>query len=364
MKRVIKKGILPLSALFILIIIVLINTTVSISPSQWNKFEIMSNALMFVVAVAGFFLRGLSDKAVGTSDIGNILGNVAVSGIAFWMNVTVLGHAIRFEQLWDSLWGWPLGWIILALIQVLFLSELGKKLLALIGAFWEWCQSVKGALKGIGSELVNAIIQNKGIFLIALIGFILWGVYLGIQIYFNGIGMVFAGTDIFELSIWFWVTYSVIFVLLYGILESSKRVKEIIQNLDGKKVLVVLAIMVLAFVVGVIPVMLKVIAVGILIPLITIVGLCFVVRKMHKLRKDIESGNYQEDDSKSINIKDLCFVVISFVGVPLSVICVIAWIQIHNGQSSVTKAADNVSIWLDYVNIAGDVAKRLLDLFM
>lgn len=364
MKQGIENCILPLSAILIFIVVVLIKTIEIVSPSQWNKFEMMSNAFMFVVVVVGFFLRALPNKSVGKGNVGNVLNNVAVSGIAFWMNVTVFEHTIRLKQFLDSLWGWPMGWIILAVIQVLLLSELGNKLLDRICAFLVWCESVVGLVRGFGSDLLDIIRQNKGICWITVAGFILWGVYLGIQIYVSSASVVFTGTDIFVKSVWFWVAYSVICILVYGVFGSLKKFKNTIQNLDGKKVLIVLAAMALFVIVSVIPSMLKVLVISFLFPLVAMGLLWFAVRNIDKMRKNTENDNHQVDDSARINLKDLFIVVISIVGIPLAVICFAVCLQNNSEQSIVANSADNSSIWLNFVNVAGDVAKRLLELFI
>lgn len=364
MKQRINNGILPLSALLIFITVALINTLEMVSSSQWNKFEMMSNGFMFVVVVVGFFLQGLPNKIVKGDNGRNILSNVAVSLIAFLMNVTIFEHTIQLKQFWNSLWGWSMGWIVVAVIQVLLLSELGKKLLNRICAFLIWCESIIGLVRRTGYVLWDTIRRNKSMCCIAVVGIILWGAYLGIQVYVSGASAVFTSTDIFEKSVWFWVTYSVICILVYGIGVSLKKFKDIIENLPDKKVLVVLVGLALIVIVSVIPSMLKVIAIGFLIPLVAMGMLWFVVRKIDKMGKNTENDNLQGNDSVTINLNDLFIVVISIVGIPLAIICFATWLQIHNEQSIVMKDVDNISIWLDFVNVAGDVAKRLLELFI
>lgn len=364
MKQGIKICILPLFASLIFIASALIKTVEIVSPSQWNKFEMMSNAFMLVVVVAGISLGALPDKAVSEEKAVNVLNNVVVSGIAFCMNVTVFEHEIRRNQLLDSLWGWSMGWIVLAVIQVLLLSGLGKKLLAQICAFLIWCKSIIGLVREIGSDLLNTIRQNKNISLVIIAGFILWGVYIGIWIYVSSASAVFTGTDIFEKSVWLWVTYSVICILACGVRESLKKIKEIIESLNGKKILIALAVMVLLVIAGVIPFVRKVLVIIFLIPLAAMGLLWFVVRTMDKKRKNTENDNHQGEDPASINLKDLVVVAISMPGIPLAVICFEAWLQIYGGQSIVAEGAETGFMWLDFVNAAGDVAKRLLELFI
>lgn len=358
MKQGIKNCILPLSASLIFIIAVLIKAMEIVSPSQWNKFEMTSNAFMLVVVVVGFTLQTLPDKA------GNVLNHVVVSGIAFCMNVTVFEHTIILNQLWDSLWGWPMAWIVLAAIQILLLSGLGKKLLAQICAFLVWCKSIISLVREIGSDLVKTIRQNKNICWVTVVGFILWGVYIGIRIYLSSVSVVFNGTDIFEKSVWFWVTYSVICMLGYGVLGSIKKLKETIENLNGKNILIVLAVMTVFVIVSVIPSFLKTVVIICTIPFAAMGLLLLAFRAIDKMIKKTENDNHQGEEPAGINFKDLVVVLISVVGTPLAIICFGAWLQIHGGESMAADGADTGFIWLEFMNAAGDVAKRLLELFI
>ena len=83
-------------ATIVLIIVEIINFAEVVPLSQWGSFEQISNCIMFAIAIIGFFLTGFPYLSGKRNDLKIILGNVAVSVIAFPMNI---GETATFPKI-------------------------------------------------------------------------------------------------------------------------------------------------------------------------------------------------------------------------------------------------------------------------
>lgn len=126
MKQNLKNASPAFAAILIVLIVGSINILGYVPSNQQNNFENMSNIMLLATALAGFLLAIPSVKS-GGRDLFIFLGNILVSVMAFPMNIIVFGHTIQLDCFWESLWGWHIGWVICAMIQIYVLSGRGER---------------------------------------------------------------------------------------------------------------------------------------------------------------------------------------------------------------------------------------------
>lgn len=221
--------------------VVLLSTAVVVSLLNWLKksppkyVELFSNIAMFAVAAKGFFALGQPSTLSGKR-LRNTLGNLTVSALAFFMNISVFGHIIRWEYLPDDLWGWHTGWIICAVIQMLFLSGFAQYVRNQVHIF---LTTVKNQLRRIASALIKSVkLCDKGVLLFFLIGTILWATYLGSQIFSRGVQAVFSDVGTLCGSVLLLLVWVLVGILLYITPAICKKSKWAIFGMNGKKIII------------------------------------------------------------------------------------------------------------------------------
>lgn len=376
-------------AILIFSIVELADLSGLVPAQQRGHFEEISNGAMIAVFVAGLFMVGLPFKANSNTQAGRdekafvILGNLAVSFIAFPMNISVFGHTLRREQLLADLWGWHLFWLICAAIQILLLSALGKRLLngmeVLINAAQKLLNAIQVLLEEMrefGRWLKRLIKGNKAIYAI----FLCWLIYLGIQIHIKGIAAVFFDPNIFWNSIWLWTAAMIILSLVRIMPLFLLKCKEALQEMSGRKVLAAVVAITFIALAGVFPIILKTIAILVLIPSVPAVFIWLAVKsglqKYEGILVDSGGGlgtplsaqqNITADGSsadeavgsymKYLSVLLVCFIVIPLAFIIFAMVIQGGWNQFPFGDPT------NITAWLELLMTAAKVAKELLELF-
>ena len=355
MKQGCKNGSPAFFAILVLFIVEIINISGTVPLPQKNNFEAMSNFTMFTVALAGFFVLGLPSRKNRCGDWGSFWGNIAVSAIAFLMNINVFEHTIQLEHLPENLWCVHMLWVICVIVQFLLLTGLGGWLLQLIKTLLTWEKKVIGWVENNCSDFADLVKNSdKRVVLTISIGFILWGVFLINQIRIRGKSAVFSDTDFWWNSIWMWLTIITISYLLHMVpLVFTKNI-EAIKALNGKAVLAVTVFVLLAAAANVLPSLLQTIMIIISFPIVVMGILLIVIKKIN---------NRDGQGFKDRNLKDVSIVLFCFVGLPLTIIF-LATLLIGNNSENITQDPTNITAWLEFFKAAAETADSLLNLFI
>ncbi len=366
-----KNGIPAFLAALIFLVVQAVNIWGRVPQQHRVNFEIMSNAFMLIVAVASFFWIGLPSKENSEGTIGNMLGNIAVSAIAFPMNIDVFQQTIRWEQFGKDIWNWHLLWIVCGVVQILFLSSLGVRLLARVQGILLWGEGVVRCLGGIIKDILDEIrTTEKRVKYTVFGGSILWMLYLRSQIYEKGsIADVFLDLDFIWRSIQLWIV-SLIFGLLMSVAPLLfQKVTEAVQDIRRKWMGIVA--MIIAFALSIVkwPVLLTVIVIVTVVPMILIVLIIALIKTIYKKQSDKEQKNpgciSQEPESEKLTdtIKwgDCMIVWIVFIVMPLTIIS-IATFQSEGGRKIAAQDWSQITTWLDFITAALGTTKALCEM--
>ena len=366
-----KNGIPAFLAALIFLVVQAVNIWGRVPQQHRVNFEIMSNAFMLIVAVASFFWIGLPSKENSEGTIGNMLGNIAVSAIAFPMNIDVFQQTIRWEQFGKDIWNWHLLWIVCGVVQILFLSSLGVRLLARVQGILLWGEGVVRCLGGIIKDILDEIrTTEKRVKYTVFGGSILWMLYLRSQIYEKGsIADVFLDLDFIWRSIQLWIV-SLIFGLLMSVAPLLfQKVTEAVQDIRRKWMGIVA--MIIAFALSIVkwPVLLTVIVIVSVVPMILIVLIIALIKTIYKKQSDKEQKNpgciSQEPESEKLTdtIKwgDCMIVWIVFIVMPLTIIS-IATFQSEGGRRIAAEDWSQITTWLDFITAALGTTKALCEM--
>lgn len=366
-----KNGIPAFLAALIFLVVQAVNIWGRVPEQHRVNFEIMSNAFMLIVAVASFFWIGLPSKENREGTIGNMLGNIAVSAIAFPMNIDVFQQTIRWEQFGKDIWNWHLLWIVCGVVQILFLSSLGVRLLARAQGILLWGEGVVRCLGGIIKDILDEIrTTEKRVKYTVLGGSVLWMLYLRSQIYEKGsIADVFLDLDFIWRSIQLWIA-SLIFGLLMSVAPLLfQKVTEAVQDIRRKWIGIVA--MIIAFALSIVkwPVLLTVIVIVSVVPMILIVLIIALIKTIYKKQSDKEQKNpgcisqEPEDEKLTDTIKwgDCVIVWIVFIVMPLTIIS-IATFQSEGGRKIAAQDWSQITTWLDFITAALGTTKALCEM--
>ncbi len=366
-----KNGIPAFLAALIFLVVQAVNIWGRVPQQHRVNFEIMSNAFMLIVAVASFFWIGLPSKENSEGTIGNMLGNIAVSAIAFPMNIDVFQQTIRWEQFGKDIWNWHLLWIVCGVVQILFLSSLGVRLLARVQGILLWGEGVVRCLGGIIKDILDEIrTTEKRVKYTVLGGSILWMLYLRSQIYEKGsIADVFLDLNFIWRSIQLWIA-SLIFGLLMSVAPLLfQKVTEAVQDIRRKWMGIVA--MIIAFALSIVkwPVLLTVIVIVSVVPMILIVLIIALIKTIYKKQSDKEQKNSgcisqePKDEKLTDTIKwgDCVIVWIVFIVMPLTIIS-IATFQSEGGRRIAAEDWSQITTWLDFITAALGTTKALCEM--
>lgn len=343
---------------------------VEVADMRWDifwqyrdAFEVLSNTVMLLIAVISFFVIGLPSRINGREELSSILGCVMIPVIAIPMNIDVFGHIIRLEHILNDLWGWHLFWIMYAAVEVLVLSMLGHNLLSQITDLLRWARNV---ITPFGTALRDIVANgSKSILLTALIGFSVWGLYLGIQIHAKGVATVFSDSEIFRISIWLWVAVLAVSLLIHIAPQVFQKARDAVQHMDGKIVLTVIVGALFLLLNGFLPSLLQAITMIILISLVPTGLLGFIIKKLVKVdgnSLDNNGGVRRSPNQGNAQPKDLAVVLTCFVGIPLLLLCVITALSQEGKNIIEQQSLSDISTYLNFISAALEVAKSLLDL--
>lgn len=228
MRKVCKDGFPVIPAFLLLLVVIMIDLLGIVSLEQRDRFERISNITMIIIAIAGL-LRYFYEQKSDEKRQFYIFSNMTVSVSALCMNVYVFQHTIRPECLWEDVRDAHLLWLLVATVQILLLSGVGK-------AFFNSIHALLKEVKNIVRqpwEAVCTLIKHADHYVLFAIftSFIGWSIYIGIQIYINGINYILEDTVVFRCSIWFWIASLLIFLLIrlfpLGIQKAAEGIKEI-----------------------------------------------------------------------------------------------------------------------------------------
>lgn len=370
-------------ALFILLVVELIDLSGIVPVQRRGNFENISNAVMVVITVAGFLIVGLPFKERSNDQIDKdervfaIFGNLAVSFITFPMNVSVFGHPLRQEQLLADIWGWHLFWIICVVIQILILSGLGERLLDEVLVFGGWLRNdVFRLLNSILHKAPTIITRNK----MVSICFLIWSIYFVAQVCVQGIASVFSDANIFWNSLCLWMAVITIFFLIYITPLLFSKCKEAIKNISGKNVLAAVIAVVFITLANILPSLLKTIALLLLIPAIPAILIGFIIRRgIYKIRELLAGlyeanqsdqlgnqsantvSNYRDIETADLYMKYVAVLLVCFIVFPLAII--ILTIAIRNGWNDFPiQDITSITAWLEFFKVVSETAGSLLKL--
>jgi len=339
--------------------VVLLATALIVTGFNWAgrvppaQLQIFSNIAMLAVAAKGFFALG-QPSALSTTRLSSTLGNLTVPVLAFYMNINVFGYVIRWDHLPADLWGWHTGWIICAGVQVLFLSGFAQYVLH---QMLRLAKAVGHQVKNAASALADKVkLCDKGVLLIFLTGTVLWGVYLGSQIFSRGAQAVFSDVKTLWGSVLLLLVWTIVGVLLYVVPAVCKKSKWTIFGMDGKGIViaigvaaavmaVVLVFSLLALLGGMKVVLTVLVALAVLAALI-----CATVKysvekslQLSGLGKGGMNGGAPDHDTpgqgvpdqscsgrncpsvcRKPNPKDVLVTILAYIVIPLTLVCVMA----------------------------------------
>ena len=335
-------------------------------------YELISNIVMLIIAVCGFFLLGLPSKR-RQSNFGCVLSNLCVSMAAVFMNINVFDHVIHCGSLWDDLYGWHLGWITIAVIQILCLTNLGKNLLDQIGGFLSWGKTKVIGIGHAAGEVVELIKQqDKGIGAIIGITTALWVVYLGVRSYFEGIHAVFSDPNTLRGSFFVWIACITIGCLLYIVPSVCRQSKAAVINANRKKVLlVVLTFAALVVSACVLPALAGAMG-AILTGLAALACVIYAVIKAAAKRGGNQTAqsqpgtgaagtNGQRQGPPSVNPLDVVIMLLAFIVIPIVVLFLVTAFS-NEGSKLMEGGLSDFSAWLSFLEAALNVAGEMLSL--
>lgn len=363
MKRSWESGGPAFLAILLVLVVELLSVFTNVYWQYEANFEVISNTWLFLVAIFGFFYWGMPSKDNSSVKQGSILGNIMIPIIAFLMNIDVFGHTIHLEHLLRDLWGWHFGWLICFVIQVLCLTELGKKILEL--------------LQKIGHALIDAARVSKNIILsilkinkVILVGILFWIAYIIAQIYYRGAEEVFEGANFCWKSIQCLTVYFFAYILLSNIRLIGKKIKDAISDLKGKKIFWGLAVAVFVVVINLFPSILQTIGICLLIllmllclPFLLLGGIIKAGRWLKNSNPKVNKMYSKIFGTKSINLKDLGIFLIAFWVIPLTVLCATTMFRLKENPEIIPNDLGDVATWLALINEVVNVCENFLNFF-
>ena len=359
MKNKIQNGIPAFLAISVLLAAEIIKISEVVPERQQNNFEIMSNVVMLIVAAVGFLLWGLPSLSGSSCSVGKIFSNIVVSVMAFVMNIDVFESAIRHNYLLEDLWGWHTCWIICILLQILFLTGLGRVICGQIRILINIINNMIKVLENLFSILLDAMKRNQFQILFVVIGFLFWGVFFGTLCRSKSPADIFSDISFWKSSALLWIFYFMVAFLLYIVPSVFQRVKATIQNTSGKVILMGTLLFFFAILTNVLPSLLQALAVVISIPATLTGSLWIVVKKVHSSGTDIENKYVKPEYNKP---KYVLIILLYFVGIPLTLLFFVTFLW-AGGSDIIEQDPTNITSWLDFLGTVAEVAKALLNLF-
>lgn len=337
-----------------------------ISEGQLGNYEILCNAVMLLIAAVGFFIFAQGTMEKPHRPVSCIAGNLAVPLIAFPMNIDVFGHVIRRDHIGADLWGWHVLWIACAVLQLLILSPLGKKLLTQCTGFLKWGKVIIVTLGNAFSDTAVFIKgSNKKLFLTILAGFILWVLYLVKQVSDGGLSAIFTDMQFWLHSLLFWILYSLTALLIHLFPAVLCKAGIALLEMKPQNVLAVTAaaaVCAASFITG--PLLLKAASgVFILLCLLTAIIKRALERDHGERPSPPPSGQPGgEEPNAAIRTKDLAVLFLVFAVIPLAVIFVLA-LPSPAGRNLFPEHISDLDAWLDFGKEAQNIAVSFLSAF-
>lgn len=348
----------------------------------WESFEIICNAMMLGIAIF-FSAQELSSRKNQNSSAHRVIWIVAVSLLAFPMNIDVFGHVVRLEQLLTDLWGWHSLWIACAALQLLILTPLGmqlltqfKLLLAQFIGFLKWGKGIAVTLGNILSWVANQIMalikeSNSKTLSTIVIGIFLWVCWLVIQLSGQNTRAMLADIGFWGKGFLFWPIYLLIVLLLFLFPFIAKKVKDALLSLNPKHVLAVVVVVAACMVsVFLLPFLQGVISITLILVSLLVAAMRWASKRDKAIldakradkSEDGKKGDSNESPTTTIKMGDLITLVLLFVIIPTATIFLLTLFT-PAGKSLILGEASGLTAWLNFWTSLLETTNSLLQLF-
>lgn len=346
-----KKSFFTIFAILIFLIVNIIDFFEIIPLQLKEKFEITSNSILFVTALMEFYATWDFSRTTPKNKIISIFLNAAIWILAFPMNIAVFRHWIGIKSFGRDVWCIHLGWIIWAAVQITVMSGFAKAALNRMCSFF----------KNIFSFFDIAEKENPYVFFIALLSFIIWVLYLGVQIYTNGIKGAFATFDIFWNSLLLWI---IILSICFLLCILGTFVRKTHKEIDQASILIILNLILLIALATMIQIFPRKINA---LMVFTLLVLGFFDLKWIR-KKGIVNPKNSRNFVRTIKIfnirlKDLGVIIFSFLVFPSLLLLSIIALSPDCKEILDKQELWDINTWIDLVQVAADISKILLNLF-
>lgn len=352
MRTKIKNGIPAFLAISVFATAEMITMFEIISEHQRYNFEIICNISMLIVAVLSFFLMGLPISSDSSYSPAKALSNIAVSAVAFTMNIDVFEHTFRSGHFLEDFRGWHICWAICAALQIIFLTRLGKTLLLKTGCMAK-------TLEVFFSELWHVLSHNKIRFIILTFGITIWGIFFGALCSDKNASAILSDIKFWESSLLLWIYYLILVLMINLLFHIVPKIAVAVQNASGKAIVAITLILIIAILANVLPALLQALTTILCIPVFITGMFLLIIRRIGS--NNSTSGN-ERTGNKDINSKDAFVVLLCFIVIPLVFIFLITFLKAGN-SNIIAENPTSVTAWLDFMGTVAEMAEAFFDLF-
>lgn len=347
-------------SIMMLFIVEALNFFDVVPQQRWEAFETASNLLIAVLALISFFWGWLFSPKSRSSALNCTLCNLAVPTVAFFVNIDVFEHTIRWEQFPSGLWGWHYVWIVWAIMQIVLMSGFGKCLLDQIRTFLNWGKEIVTSLGRAISQLAGVIEDGDKRTVFTIIGgFAINTVYFGWQIAEKGVYAALSDADTLLGSVRLWLLCIFIGFLLHIIPSTFSKAGDALKNMESKKVLAAVGIIIaFALLVYALPVLLGMLG-NIIIVLMLLTGL-FGLAAKRAIKKDKNPPPGKDSTIKNI---DVIVLLLAFIVIPLTTACVGTAVSPKGRDILATQDKTDLTTWLNFWGAVLEVTNGFLQLF-
>lgn len=328
-----------LTGFLILLTAEIINFCGLVPPEKLNDFVNIMNILMILVALCGFFLLEFvplfEDYEEGWQEI---FANIAVPIMAFPMNIEVFGHTFHQRLLWENIWGWQIGWIILLAIQILLV--LGVKLK----------EYPLKSFSNIEPQAEQSIIQKRHVIWYIIIGIFVWTLFLGVLSYNKGIVLILTDLVFWGKSILLGINYFLVASLINTIsLFLKKKYKENIGAKNKNILFFLLSVIVLT-------------AINMWPFLLGILTIIISISKIILILPSFDNKNIYSVRFVLIYLKGVLFILLCFVIIPFAILFLITFYATDGGNLLAQNPTD-INSWLNFMDKVVETSGMLINAF-
>lgn len=193
--------------------------------------------------------------------------------------------------------------------------------------------------------------------LVLFIGFVVWGIALGIQSYRKGLVDVLLDENFAKSSIRLWIYYYSIVVIVGVIYESFTKEKRMFLNAGGRTVVLVPLAVTIAVLIEHLPSLPL-----ILIPIVCVFAVVKLVQTIFKKRPPtVNEDGTVDSGNNHIYYSGVLVLLVSFLGIPLMII-LIATVIFSDGAKGIAQNPTSFTAWQYFFHEAERIAEELLAL--